>query len=97
MSVLLVPIKGSVVSNLNDAKSFAKIYIEDGKSRVEMLKEPNFEDIDFYITNKKDEDLSIIRENFITPLLVPREDMEIDDVIEAFLFKEFYKIEGENA
>jgi hypothetical protein len=92
MFVLGVPLRDGVCSSSKDAKKFAKVFVDNGK--IEKIEYVNSRDdlvgaVHFFVTPKEEYVFDFI-EMGAEPLMCPREEMGIDEVVEAFLFKELY-------
>jgi hypothetical protein len=86
------PIRGDVISSSNEAEKFIKIYLVNGK--IDKIEEINSRDelvgkVDFFITPKEEYVFDFINEG-AEPLTTPAENMNIDDIVNAFLFRELY-------
>jgi len=92
MFVLGIPIKNEIIVPSNEADRFAKVFIDEGKIKdIEYVN--NRDDlvgmVHFYITPKEEYVFDFL-EAGAEPLITPRSDMSIADIVEAFLFRELY-------
>ena len=87
-----IPIKGDLISPSNDAEKFVRVNLVDGKidsidefkNRDELLGE-----VDFFITPKEEYVFDFLNMG-AEPLVTPMQDMNIDEIVSAFLFRELY-------
>jgi hypothetical protein len=86
------PIKGDIISSSDNAEKFIKLYLVDGK--IDKIEEVNSRDelvgkVDFFVTPKEEYVFDFLNEG-AEPLTTPAENMNIDDIVNAFLFRELY-------
>ena len=92
MFVLGIPIKNDVCVPSNKAEKFAKVFVNEGKiEKIDYVK--NRDDlvgsVHFFITPKEEYVFDFL-EAGAEPLMTPREDMNIAEIVEAFLFRELF-------
>ncbi len=92
MFVLGIPVKDELCVPSKEAQSFAKVFVKDGQ--IEKIEYVNNRDdllgsVHFFITPKEEYVFDFL-ERGAEPLVTPREQMSVNDVVEAFLFKELY-------
>ncbi len=91
MFVLGIPIKDEICVPSSDAEKFAKVFLENGEiKKIEYVKtrEDLLGNVHFFITPKEEYVFDFL-EMGAEPLITPRE-MSINEIVEAFLFKELY-------
>ena len=87
-----IPLKGDIISPSNEAEKFVRVNLIDGKidsiddfeSRDSLVGE-----VDFFITPKEEYVFDFLNMG-AEPLVTPTDEMNIDDVVSAFLFRELY-------
>jgi len=87
-----IPLKGDIISPSNKAEKFVRVNLIDGKidsiddfeSRDSLVGE-----VDFFITPKEEYVFDFLNMG-AEPLVTPTDEMNIDDVVSAFLFRELY-------
>jgi hypothetical protein len=92
MFVLGIPIKDETCVSSSDAKKFAKVFVKNGKiEKIEYVdnRDDLLGSVHFFVTPKEEYVFDFI-EMGAEPLMTPAADMSINDVVEAFLFKELY-------
>ena len=92
MYILGIPLKKEQISSSKEADRFAKVFVENGE--IKKIDYVNNRDdlvgvVHFYITPKEEYVFDFL-EAGAEPLMTPREEMNINDIVEAFLFKELY-------
>ena len=92
MFVLGIPLKGEVISPSNEAERFAKVFVNNGK--IEKIDYVDSRDdlvgvVHFFITPKEEYVFDFL-EAGAEPLTTPSEEMSINDIVEAFMFRELY-------
>jgi len=92
MYVLGIPIKNEVCVPSSEAQKFAKVFVKNGAiEKIEYVE--NRDDlvgtVHFFVTPKEEYIFDFI-ESGAEPLMTPRDEMSINDIVEAFLFKELY-------
>jgi len=92
MFVLGIPLKEGVCSPSSEADKFAKVFVKDGKiEKIEYV--DNRDDlvgvVHFFITPKEEYVFDFL-EMGAEPLMTPAPGMGINDIVEAFLFRELY-------
>jgi hypothetical protein len=97
MFVLGMPLKGEVCVPSKQAEKFAKVFVKDGKiEKIDYLE--NRDDlvgaVHFFITPKEEYVFDFL-EAGAEPLMTPSSEMSINDIVEAFLFKELYSYGSE--
>jgi len=90
--IIGMPMKGDFISSSDEAEKFVKIYINEGK--IEKIEEVSSRDellgkVNFFVTPKEEYVFDFLNEG-AEPLTTPAENMTIDDVVSAFLFRELY-------
>jgi len=92
MYILGIPVKNEVCVGSNEADRFAKVFVEKGAIK-EIKYFDNRDDlvgsVHFFITPKEEYVFDFL-EAGAEPLMTPRSEMSINDIVEAFLFKELY-------
>jgi len=92
MYILGIPIKNEVCVGSNEAEKFAKVFVENGAIKDIKYFEKRDDlvgSVHFFITPKEEYIFDFL-EAGAEPLMTPRSEMSINDIIEAFLFKELY-------
>jgi len=87
-----IPLKGEIISPSSEAEKFVRVNLIDGKidsiddfeSRDSLVGE-----VDFFITPKEEYVFDFLNMG-AEPLVTPTDEMNIDDVVSAFLFRELY-------
>lgn len=92
MYILGIPIKNEVCVPSGEAEKFAKVFVKNGAiEKIEYVE--NRDDlvgtVHFFVTPKEEYIFDFI-ESGAEPLMTPRSEMSINDIVEAFLFKELY-------
>jgi hypothetical protein len=92
MFVLGIPVKEDVCVESKEAQKFAKVFVNNGKiEKIEYV--DNRDDllgtVHFFITPKEEYVFDFL-ETGAEPLMTPASDMSINDIVEAFLFRELY-------
>lgn len=90
--IIGMPMNGELISPSKTAEKFVKVYLNEGK--IDKIEEVASRDelvgkVDFFVTPKEEYVFDFLNEG-AEPLTTPSEDMSIDDVISAFLFRELY-------
>jgi len=92
MYVLGIPVKNEVCVGSKEADRFAKVFVENGAIK-DIKYFDNRDDlvgsVHFFITPKEEYVFDFL-EAGAEPLMTPRSEMSINDIVEAFLFKELY-------
>ena len=92
MFVLGIPVKEGVCAPSKEAEKFAKVFVNEGQiQKIDYVK--NRDDlvgvVNFFITQKEEYVFDFL-EAGAEPLMTPRSDMNIAEIVEAFLFRELY-------
>jgi len=92
MFILGAPIKDEICVGSKEANKFAKVFINNGViEKIEYV--DNRDDlvgvVHFFVTPKKEYVFDFL-EAGAEPLILPRENMSINEVVEAFLFRELF-------
>ncbi|MEO1923437.1 MAG: hypothetical protein ABGX25_02835 [Nautiliaceae bacterium] len=92
MFVLGIPVKNEICSSSNEAEKFAKVFVNNGQ--IEKIEYVNNRDdligsVHFFITPKEEYVFDFL-EMGAEPLIAPSSEMSINDIVEAFLFKELF-------
>ena len=92
MFVLGIPVKDDVCVPSSEAEKFAKVFVNEGKiEKIDYV--DNRDDlvgvVHFFITPKEEYVFDFL-EMGAEPLMTPRSDMNIAEIVEAFLFRELY-------
>jgi len=87
-----IPLKGEIISPSSDADKFVRVTLVDGK--IDSIEEFENRDslvgeVDFFITPKEEYVFDFLNEG-AEPLVTPAPEMNIDDIVSAFLFRELY-------
>jgi len=90
--VLGIPIKNKMCVPSNEAEKFAKVFLNEGKiEKIDYIE--NRDDlvgvVHFFITPKEEYVFDFL-EAGAEPLMAPRENMNISEIVEAFLFRELF-------
>lgn len=92
MYILGIPIKNEVCVPSGEAEKFAKVFVNNGA--IEKIEYVDSRDdlvgiVHFFVTPREEFVFDFI-EAGAEPLMTPRSEMSINDIVEAFLFKELY-------
>ena len=92
MFILGIPLKNDVCTPSSEAEKFAKVFVNEGKiEKIEYAQ--NRDDllgsVHFFVTPKEEYVFDFL-EMGAEPLMTPRSDMNIAEIVEAFLFRELY-------
>ena len=92
MFILGIPVKDNICVGSKEADKFAKVFVNNGSTeKIEYV--DNRDDlvgmVQFFITPKEEYVFDFL-EMGAEPLMTPQPDMSINDVVEAFLFRELY-------
>ena len=92
MFVLGIPVKENVCVGSKEAEKFAKVFVNDGViEKIDFVE--NRDDlvgtVHFFITPKEEYVFDFL-EMGAEPLTTPEFEMSINDVVEAFLFRELF-------
>jgi len=92
MFVLGIPVKNEICTPSSEAEKFAKVFVNNGKiEKIEYF--DNRDDlvgsVHFFITPKEEYVFDFL-EAGAEPLMTPSPEMSINDIVEAFLFRELY-------
>ena len=87
-----IPLKGEIISPSSEAERFVRITLVDGK--IDTIEDFESRDslvgeVDFFITPKEEYVFDFLNMG-AEPLLTPADEMNIDDIVSAFLFRELY-------
>jgi hypothetical protein len=87
-----IPLKGDIISPSNEADRFVRVNLTDGK--IDSIDEFDSRDslvgeVDFYITPKEEYVFDFLNMG-AEPLLTPAPNMDIEEIVSAFLFRELY-------
>jgi hypothetical protein len=87
-----IPLKGEIISPSSDADKFVRVTLVDGK--IDSIEDFENRDslvgkVDFFITPKEEYVFDFLNEG-AEPLVTPAPEMNIDDIVSAFLFRELY-------
>ena len=92
MFILGIPVKDDICVSSKEAEKFAKVSVENGAIK-EIEYFDNRDDllgvVHFFITPKEEYVFDFL-EMGAEPLMTPAPDMSINDIVEAFLFRELY-------
>ena len=91
-----IPLKGDVISPSDSATRFVRLNLVDGK--LDSIDEFENRDslvgeVDFFVTPKEEYVFDFLNMG-AEPLLTPIEEMGIEDIVSAFLFRELYSYAG---
>jgi hypothetical protein len=92
MFVLGIPVKNEICVPSKEAERFAKVVVENGEIKdIEYLdnRDSLLGEVHFFITPKEEYVFDFL-EAGAEPLITPRSEMNINDIVEAFLFRELY-------
>ena len=92
MYVLGIPVKNEICVPSSEAEKFAKVFVNNGK--IEKIEYGDNRDdlvgtVHFFITPKEEYVFDFL-EMGAEPLMTPVPEMSINDIVEAFLFRELY-------
>jgi len=92
MFVLGIPVKDNVCVESKEAEKFAKVFVNNGA--IEKIDYVDSRDdlvgmVHFFITPKEEYVFDFL-EAGAEPLMTPAPEMSINDIVEAFLFRELY-------
>ena len=91
MFVLGIPVKNEICVPSKEAEKFAKVFVNNGQ--IEKIEYVNNRDlvgsVHFFITPKEEYVFDFL-EMGAEPLMTPSPEMSINDIVEAFLFKELF-------
>jgi hypothetical protein len=87
-----IPLKGDIISPSSEAERFVRVTLVDGK--IDTIEDFESRDslvgeVDFFITPKEEYVFDFLNMG-AEPLLTPTDEMNIDDIVSAFLFMELY-------
>jgi len=87
-----IPLKDEIISSSDEAQKFVRINLVDGK--LNSIDEFDNRDslvgeVDFFITPKEEYVFDFLNMG-AEPLITPAPNMNIDEVVSAFLFRELY-------
>ena len=87
-----IPLKGEIISPSSEAERFVRVTLVDGK--IDTIEDFESRDslvgeVDFFITPKEEYVFDFLNMG-AEPLLTPADEMNIDDIVSAFLFRELY-------
>ena len=87
-----IPLKDEIISSSDEAQKFVRINLVDGK--LNSIDEFDNRDslvgeVDFFITPKEEYIFDFLNMG-AEPLITPAPNMNIDEVVSAFLFRELY-------
>ncbi|AZV45913.1 hypothetical protein C3L23_01105 [Nautilia sp. PV-1] len=92
MFVLGIPVKDNICVGSREAEKFAKVFVNNGQiEKIDYV--DNRDDlvglVHFFITPKEEYVFDFL-EAGAEPLMTPSEEMSINDIVEAFLFRELF-------
>ena len=92
MFILGIPIKNETCVSSKEADKFAKVFVDNGViEKIEYVY--NRDDllgvVHFFITPKEEYVFDFL-EAGAEPLMLPQENMTINEIVEAFLFRELF-------
>ena len=92
MFILGIPIKNETCIESKKADNFAKVFVNNGI--IEKIEYVNNRDdlvgvVHFFITPKEEYVFDFL-EAGAEPLMLPQENMSINEIVEAFLFRELF-------
>lgn len=92
MFILGIPIKNETCVASKEADKFAKVFVNNGViEKIEYV--DNRDDlvgvVNFFITPKEEYVFDFL-EAGAEPLMLPQENMSINEIVEAFLFRELF-------
>ena len=92
MFVLGIPVKNEICTPSSEAEKFAKVFVNNGKiEKIEYFDNRDYlvGSVHFFITPKEEYVFDFL-EAGAEPLMTPSPEMSINDIVEAFLFRELY-------
>jgi len=92
MFILGIPVKNEVCVGSNEAEKFAKVFVDNGKiQNIEYVdnRDDLLGSVHFFITPKEEYVFDFI-ESGAEPLMTPVSNMNIAQIVEAFMFKELF-------
>jgi len=92
MFILGIPVKNEVCVPSKEAEKFAKVFVDEGQ--IKKIDYVNNRDdligvVNFFITPKEEYVFDFL-EAGAEPLMTPRSDMNVAEIVEAFLFRELF-------
>jgi predicted Fe-Mo cluster-binding NifX family protein len=92
---IAIPQKSKVISKIDDAENFAIVLVEDGSIKsidyVENL-DKVLGKAEYFVVNNSDEEVDEMYDYSMQVLKTPMPEMNIDEIIEAFMFRELYEL-----
>lgn len=92
---IAIPQKSKVISKIDDAENFAIVLVEDGSIKnidyVESL-DKVLGKAEYFVVNNSDEEVDEMYDYSMQVLKTPIPEMNIDEIIEAFMFRELYEL-----
>jgi predicted Fe-Mo cluster-binding NifX family protein len=92
---IAIPQKSNIISKIADAENFAIVIVEDGSIKnidyVESL-DKVLGKAEYFVVNNSNEEVDEMYDYSIQVLKTPMPEMNIDEIIEAFMFRELYEL-----
>ncbi len=92
---IAIPLNSEIISKINDANKFAIVSIENS-SIENIIYVKNIDNIfgktDYLIVNNSNEEVSEMYNYSIQVLKTPSPDMSINQIVEAFIFRELFEL-----
>ncbi|MRJ07084.1 MAG: hypothetical protein C6I01_06155 [Epsilonproteobacteria bacterium] len=94
--LLAFPVKGDVIAPLAESEKIAVIELKGGESNLHYIQPPSLPQnllnrLDYWILPPNDRSGDQFLEEGIEVLTTPTAPMEINEIIEAFLFRELFR------
>jgi predicted Fe-Mo cluster-binding NifX family protein len=92
---IAIPQKSNIISKIADAENFAIVIVEDGSIKnIDYVKSLDkvLGKAEYFIVNNSNEEVDEMYDYSIQVLKTPMPEMNIDEIIEAFMFRELYEL-----
>jgi len=94
--LLAFPVKGDVIAPLSESEKIAVIELKGGESNLHYIQPPSLPQnllnrLDYWIALTSDKRIEEFLEEGIEILTPPISPMDIQEIIEAFLFRELHR------
>ncbi len=92
MFVLGIPVKNEICVPSGEAEKFAKVFVDSGEIKkidYEKSRDDLVGVVHFFITPKEEYVFDFLQAG-AEPLMTPGEGMSINDIVEAFMFRELF-------
>jgi predicted Fe-Mo cluster-binding NifX family protein len=92
---IAIPQKSNIISKIADAENFAIVIVEDGSIKnidyVESL-DKVLGKAEYFVVNNSNEEVDEMYDYSMQVLKTPMPEINIDEIIEAFMFRELYEL-----